>query len=695
MSIVSMQRMSLVAHQSERTKLLRIFIKLGCVEMIASKDNVSVTSADVVRRDKMESVKFRAAFAINFLKEYSKEIIRYDKKLAPKVNLKKENRLVSLEEYEEVCNNTEELFAKIDEMESINNRVVDLKSERTRLQSQAEQLLPYKDLDLDMSKVADGDYYSVFCGLLPMARTEEFKKSLADLYGDGEQPFLCEFAVADETELNDQTVGDMLGGKIVPGLKVKSRPVTVVCLKEKSAEVAKILADCEFVKSPYSFDKTPGKRLEELEGKIKETEDAIKTLVLSAKDYVKYLPTIKIVYDYYNLELAKLTVTENAARTEKAIAFEACVPEEKVEILKKEIEEKCSTVVYSFRDPFEDELPPTATKNSKIVGAFSGITEMFGAPNYRERDPNLFVALFYFLIFGIMIGDAGYGLIMAIACFLFIKIKKPVKNSGRMIIMFAFCGISTFIWGVLFGGWFAISIPKGSFLDKLTWFSPLNEPLKMFMLSLAVGIIQIGTGFTLNGIARIKTKKPVNIAKGILSDFGWVLIFIGLLMLFPNIMVYLQAIEGGKAWFGIVGEIGMYVAIVGAVMMIVGGAVGKKNPVKAVGGSLGSIYGAINVVSDLLSYSRLFGLGLTTGVIGLVMNELGMIIVNMVGPVGWIFAIIIFVGGHVFNLAINLLGAYVHDSRLQYIEFFGRFYEGSGHAFKPLGSDMKYTYLDN
>ncbi|MBR1624588.1 MAG: hypothetical protein IJ676_02480, partial [Clostridia bacterium] len=182
MSIVSMQRMSLVAHQSERTKLLRIFIKLGCVEMIASKDNVSVTSADVVRRDKMESVKFRAAFAINFLKEYSKEIIRYDKKLAPKVNLKKENRLVSLEEYEEVCNNTEELFAKIDEMESINNRVVDLKSERTRLQSQAEQLLPYKDLDLDMSKVADGDYYSVFCGLLPMARTEEFKKALADLY---------------------------------------------------------------------------------------------------------------------------------------------------------------------------------------------------------------------------------------------------------------------------------------------------------------------------------------------------------------------------------------------------------------------------------------------------------------------------------------------------------------------------------
>ena len=113
------------------------------------------------------------------------------------------------------------------------------------------------------------------------------------------------------------------------------------------------------------------------------------------------------------------------------------------------------------------------------------------------------------------------------------------------------------------------------------------------------------------------------------------------------------------------------------------------------GGALGSVYGAINIVSDLLSYSRLFGLGLTTGVIGLVMNELGMIIVDVIGPAGWVIAVVIFVGGHVFNLAINLLGAYVHDSRLQYIEFFGRFYEGSGHAFRPLGSEMKYTYLDN
>ena len=662
MSIVKMQKMSLVAHASERTRLLRIFIKSGCVELIKSEEDVTVTPADRERRERNEARKYRAAFCMSFLKEMSKEILLIDKKLAPKINLKKENRLITLEEYEEVCNNTEELMDKIDEMESINNHITDLRSEKTRLTAFNEQLAPYKGLDIDMSTIKDTESACVFCGVIPSENKDKFTVQI-----EGKGIY-----------------------EISEGEKVTA--VAVICHKNDKEEVNKVLSENEFVKSSFDFDGTASDKTEENTARINKIDETVKELILSTVDYVRYIPTVKIVYDYCALELAKLDITENSARTKKAIAFEGWVPAEKTEGLKKEIEEKCKRVEIAFRDPLEEEIPPTATKNSKVVGAFAGITEMFGSPNYRERDPNLFVALFYFLIFGIMIGDAGYGLIMAIACFLFVKLKKPVKNSGRMMIVFAFCGISTFIWGTLFGGWFAIDIPEDSFLGKLTWFNPLDEPLKMFMLSLGVGVLQIGTGFALSGIAKIKSG---NAMKGILSDFGWVVIFLGLLMLSPNVMVYLNAIEGGQEWFGIAGTVGMYFALVGGAMVVIGGAWGKKNPVKMVGGALGSVYGAINIVSDLLSYSRLFGLGLTTGVIGLVMNELGMIIVDMIGPAGWIIAVVIFVGGHVFNLAINLLGAYVHDSRLQYIEFFGRFYEGSGHAFRPLGSEMKYTYLDN
>ena len=662
MSIVKMQKMSLVAHASERTRLLRIFIKSGCVELIKSEEDVTVTPADRERRERNEARKYRAAFCMSFLKEMSKEILLIDKKLAPKINLKKENRLITLEEYEEVCNNTEELMDKIDEMENINNRITDLRSEKTRLTAFNEQLAPYKGLDIDMSTIKDTESACVFCGVIPSENKDKF---VVQIEGKGIY-------------------------EISEGEKVTA--VAVICHKNDKEEVNKVLSENEFVKSSFDFDGTASDKTEENTARINKIDETVKELILSTVDYVRYIPTVKIVYDYCALELAKLDITENSARTKKAIAFEGWVPAEKTEGLKKEIEEKCKRMEIAFRDPLEDEIPPTATKNSKVVGAFAGITEMFGSPNYRERDPNLFVALFYFLIFGIMIGDAGYGLIMAIACFLFVKLKKPVKNSGRMMIVFAFCGISTFIWGTLFGGWFAIDIPEDSFLGKLTWFNPLDEPLKMFMLSLGVGVLQIGTGFALSGIAKIKSG---NAMKGILSDFGWVVIFLGLLMLFPNVMVYLNAIEGGQEWFGVAGTVGTYIALIGGAMVVIGGAWGKKNPVKMVGGALGSVYGAINIVSDLLSYSRLFGLGLTTGVIGLVMNELGMIIVDMIGPAGWIIAVVIFVGGHVFNLAINLLGAYVHDSRLQYIEFFGRFYEGSGHAFRPLGSEMKYTYLDN
>ena len=662
MSIVKMQKMSLVAHASERTRLLRIFIKSGCVELIKSEEDVTVTPADRERRERNEARKYRAAFCMSFLKEMSKEILLIDKKLAPKINLKKENRLITLEEYEEVCNNTEELMDKIDEMESINNHITDLRSEKTRLTAFNEQLAPYKGLDIDMSTIKDTESACVFCGVIPSENKDKF---VVQIEGKGIY-------------------------EISEGEKVTA--VAVICHKNDKEEVNKVLSENEFVKSSFDFDGTASDKTEENTARINKIDETVKELILSTVDYVRYIPTVKIVYDYCALELAKLDITENSARTKKAIAFEGWVPAEKTEGLKKEIEEKCKRVEIAFRDPLEEEIPPTATKNSKVVGAFAGITEMFGSPNYRERDPNLFVALFYFLIFGIMIGDAGYGLIMAIACFLFVKLKKPVKNSGRMMIVFAFCGISTFIWGTLFGGWFAIDIPEDSFLGKLTWFNPLDEPLKMFMLSLGVGVLQIGTGFALSGIAKIKSG---NAMKGILSDFGWVVIFLGLLMLSPNVMVYLNAIEGGQEWFGVAGTVGTYIALVGGAMVVIGGAWGKKNPVKMVGGALGSVYGAINIVSDLLSYSRLFGLGLTTGVIGLVMNELGMIIVDVIGPAGWVIAVVIFVGGHVFNLAINLLGAYVHDSRLQYIEFFGRFYEGSGHAFRPLGSEMKYTYLDN
>ncbi|MBR1746698.1 MAG: V-type ATP synthase subunit I [Clostridia bacterium] len=662
-----MKKMSLVAHKGDRSRLMRIFTKAGCVELSETPLlDCTEYPTDREKRDAIESKRLKVTFAINFLKECLKEYDRIDKKGAPKGDFKKENRLVPLEEYESAAREEIETFSKIAELEKINASLIDIKSERARINALLEQLAPYRALDVPFSALKDTACTSVFVGVIPDNRAEELQNNLP--------------------EKSLMTLFDGNGVKCI----------VVVCHNDEKKLTVDALTNAEFSRCPFDFDVTAEEKAKECEARLQELDKSRENAIKDAMTYLPHLSNLKVLYDYYTIEIEKFDAVQKSPHTKSAFVMDGWVPADKAEDLKNKVETECRRTEISFRDPFDDETPPTAVKNDKFTTAFSGITAMYGVPSYRERDPNLFVALFYFLIFGIMIGDAGYGLVMTIACTAFLLIKKPVKGSGNMILMFAFCGISTFIWGVLFGGWFAIKIPEGSFLNKITWFEPLEEPLKMFMLALAVGVVQIATGFALSGLAKIKMGGVKNIVKGILSDFGWVVIFIGVFLLGPKIMFFMGAVEDNLPWFEPMGQAGLYTAIAGVAMIFIGGAWGKKNPIKMVGGSLGSLYGAINVVSDLLSYSRLFGLGLTTGVIGYVMNQLATIVSNMLGGgVAWVIGVVILLVGHVFNLGINLLGAYVHDARLQHIEFFGRFYEGLGRTFRPLGNDTKYTYLDN
>ena len=672
MSIVKMRKMSLVAHNSERSKLLRIFIKNGCMEFVHTSKAEQTDISDYSDRiAKLESKQFKIAFALSFLRETAKVVnLSVDnKKDKIVVDLKKENRLISYEEYADIAKDEMELLAKIADMEQINTRLTDIKSEKTRIEATIEQLRVYRDVAIPFGMIKDTEKTFSVIGTMPAERTEELKTKLPS------------FAEA-EVSVSDKTAA-----------------VLIIAHKDCKEEVTTLLSSCDFVRASYDFTCSAAEEIERLKRKI-ETLDKERRLCLdSVKNYLSYVSSFKIMYDFYGMEIEKVRAQEGCLKTQKAIVMEGWVPCDKEKKIKEEIEKNCSRVEVEFRDPESDEVPPTLTRNNKIVSAFDGITDMFGAPNYRERDPKIFVAFYYFLIFGFMLGDAGYGLIMAIACFIFTAIKKPVKNSGQMIVMFGFCGISTVLWGALFGGWFGTT---PAFMDKLGlyWFKPLEEPLIMFALALGVGLLQIGNGFALHGIATMKQGGIKNFFLGLLKDFGWVVMIIGLFLFSPSLLSFLGILKGDLSpTVDLIVKIGMYVALVGAGMMLLSGVVGKKNPVKAVGGVLGNAYGAINVISDLLSYSRLFGLGLTSGVIGYVVNMLAYdVIVRMFCGgqwFGWIIAVPVLVIGHVFNLAINLLGAYVHDSRLQYIEFFGRFYEGSGHAFKPIGSGVKYTYLDN
>ncbi len=375
--------------------------------------------------------------------------------------------------------------------------------------------------------------------------------------------------------------------------------------------------------------------------------------------------------DAYTQEAARDDVLSRVGYTDKTVVFTGWVPAETEPRVAAVLEK--NGCAYSFDDPVEGDNPPTAMKNGKLAHPFGAVTEMYGLPGYNSIvDPNPLIMPFYIVFFGFIMADAGYGLLMALGSLLALKKMKPRGTSHQMFTMFFYCGIFTIIAGILTGGFFADAVGAfcktflhSDFTIKPVWFDPLNEPMTFLIVSIVFGAIQILFGM---GVSAYRTIKRGDII-GAIGEVGtWYIIFIGLAL----------------AVLGV--GIGVYLCILGVVLMIVIGGRGKKGIGRLTGG-LGQLYGVTGIVSDLLSYSRIMALALSGAVVGKVMNQIG----TMVGGFVGIFVFIIaFVIGHGFNIAISGLGAYVHTNRLQYIEFFGRFYEGGGRSFKPLVNKTKY-----
>ena len=258
--------------------------------------------------------------------------------------------------------------------------------------------------------------------------------------------------------------------------------------------------------------------------------------------------------------------------------------------------------------------------------------------------------------------------------------------------MFFYCGLSTLFWGLMFGGFFGdlVTVVASTFFHKevtlpALWFAPLDDPMRLLLWSLLFGIIHLFMGLGIKGYMMIKDGKYLDC----LYDVGfWFALLIGLLLLLIPSELF-ASIAGQKFSFpGFVGIIAKVLTVVGLVGIVLMSGRRKKNPALRIALGLYDIYGITSWLSDILSYSRLLALGLATGVIAQVVNSMASMMGG--GILGAVFFIIVFIIGHTLNIAINLLGAYVHTNRLQYVEFFGKFYEGGGRAFEPLGVHTDY-----
>ncbi len=343
---------------------------------------------------------------------------------------------------------------------------------------------------------------------------------------------------------------------------------------------------------------------------------------------------------------------------------------------------------FEYTPPEEGDEPPILLKNNAFARNFEWVLGMYAYPAYGKFDPTFIMSIFYCFIFGLMFADAGYGLVISAVCFAAVRFLKPREGMKRFLLMFAYCGLFCILFGVLFGSYFGnfplafleyvvgrspeempnLALLPSTAANVAVLFDPLQNPMAFLVVSLAAGGVHLIAGMAVQAYLLCRRGKVLDA----LFDIGsyW-LLFAGIGVLFLHKLAGILLLSSGVL----------------AILLTQGRA--KKGVAGKIIGGFGGLYGLINYASDLLSYSRILALGLATAVIAQVVNVLA----TLKGGsfIGILMMIVIFCIGHVLNLVINVLGTFVHTARLQYIEFFGKFYEDGGVPFRPVAAADRYS----
>ena len=462
--------------------------------------------------------------------------------------------------------------------------------------------------------------------------------------------------------------------------------------RASESDMNDMLQGVGFASCPFADDCTGEELYNSLKEKKREITKNIEKINSEILSFDKHIKDLKIYCDFLGFGLEKATSAEKMRKTAATFLLEAYVPEEAQPDVERAIDGATDTVWYKFSQPSEDETPPTLLKNNKVVKNFEAVTDMYSPVNYREFDPNTVMAFFYSLFLGFIMGDVIYGLLMtAFGGFIYLRQKRET-GIKKLAGVFAIGGIFAVFWGFLFNSFLGMNaLPYTVMPDaKDGRYSLMGIKIpSVLVISMLIGMVQLCAGYVCRAV---QCWRRGDIWGGIFDGMSWACFMVGLMLavvgLVEDFSIPSLAIAGG--------------IVAGASLLLAMLTAGRKEKFfgKFTKG-FGAAYGVINVVSDILSYARLYGLMLSGAVIAQIIS--GFVVTGYNGSSPFLFSgnagliilgVFLMIVGHAFNLAIGLLGAYIHDARLQYVEFYGRFYEGEGELFRPLGSDMKHTRLE-
>lgn len=424
-----------------------------------------------------------------------------------------------------------------------------------------------------------------------------------------------------------------------------------------------------------------------IEKEIKAIKDKIALLEAKAAEAAQDHERLQALFDYYTIEKEREELHNELVSSSGVVYVEGWIPVKKVQEVQEHIRSTFKLVEMVTFEHSEDEKPPILLKNNKLNRPFEIITSLYGMPDPKEFDPTPFYAFFYMIFFGTCLTDAGYGVVLTILmAFLIIKFRHSI-GKNKIVHVLLIGSIFTVILGAITGGWFGDLLPRlpeGSVLkdlgNSIIVLDPLKDTIKFMLFCIAIGIVQINVGMFVGFAKFVKNKAH---REAFVKLFWIFFINVGVVLVAEYMSPGMIPPVLTKICVGI---------IAAASLGIIFFAQPEKNIFARIAWGLYNLYGFTGFLGDVLSYLRLLALGLSTGIIASVVNLVA-VMVGQVPYVGFVFAAIVFIGGHAFNIVINALGAFVHTTRLQYVEFFTKFYDGTGRPFKPFGVSPKYVFL--
>lgn len=665
MSVLQMQRISICAMKKDRKAILEELQRLGVMEIETSRmPSEGLEKMDTLEdRQKFEKQASILDQALDVLQEYAPEKTSMLSSLEGK-------KLVERKVYQDVVSNRESILDTAQHILLMKKKEAEGKAEIVKLLAQKEALLPWLSLSVPM------DYEGtkktkVFIGSIGSVMTQE--EVMAKIAEAAPDLTACDVEIVSADK--DQTC------------------LTAICLRTEADLLEEALRSAGFSRPAQTITEIPAKEVEKIETRISEVGKEIADFGKEIQDQTGHRENLKTLSDYYRTRAQRYEVLGQVPQTRNTFVISGYIAKKNAAKLAEKLDREYSLSV-EIEDLPEEEEAPVLLENGKATRSVEGVLESFGLPAKGEVDPTKIMFVFYVFLFGLMLSDAAYGLIIFVACAVLLK-KYPRMSDGmaKSLRMFMYCGISTLVWGILFGGYFGdvVNVVSRVFFGHevgipALWFVPLNDPMKLLIFSMLFGLIHLFTGLAIKGYMCLRDKRYMDFFCDVVL---WFAFLIGLiLMLLPSSLFY--SISQMHIVFPAALEtFSKVLAIVGAVGLLLMSGRSSKNPALRIALGAYDLYNITGWLSDVLSYSRLLALGLATGVIASVVNQMGSMAGK--GVFGAIVFIIVFIIGHIFNIAINLLGAYVHTNRLQYVEFFGKFYEGGGRAFNPFKANTKYV----